>query len=314
MPPKARVKAPNNARPKARAKAQVPAPMPRRKAEERAWRGWALAGLALLILAAGLVRATDPVVSSAYFAPWPQDGQPLPAGVRSLNFSGEDGNYLNAWVLPAQGEHPDKPALLYLHGNSGNLQEQLAQFSYLPQWGYDTLALDYRGFGNSQGSPSRKGVLADCRAAFRQLQQEFPGRRYGIVGFSMGGAYALMMAPWVPKDTRLVALAPFTSFRGIGVEDLQRMGWPGPLAEALGWLLVPQGLEPLASARQAGLPPILFVHGTADSAIPFGMGRQAYEAYGGPKAFLEMQGYNHGDYHRGPLASRYQAALEEQLR
>jgi len=270
--------------------------------------------LALLIIAGWLVRATDPVVSSAYFAPWPQDGQPLPAGVRSLNFTGEDGNYLNAWVMPGQGKHLDKPALLYLHGNAGNLQEQMAQFSCLSQWGYDTLALDYRGFGNSLGSPSRKGVLADCQAAFGQLKQQFPGRRYGIVGFSMGGAYTLMLAPWVPKETRLVALAPFTSFRGIGVDGLERMGWPGPLARALGWLLVPQGLEPIRCAKQPGLPPILIVHGTADATIPFSMGRQAYEAYSGPKAFLEMTGYNHGDYHRGPLAGRYEEALAEQMR
>lgn len=76
----------------------------------------------------------------------------LPAGVQELdlrprNFT--DGQSLHAWWWPS--ERANAPAILYLHGVRWNLTGQLFRIEQLHAMGYSVLAVDYRGFGQSQG-------------------------------------------------------------------------------------------------------------------------------------------------------------------
>ncbi len=285
--------------------------------------GRALALLGLLALAAALalavLRRDDWVVSQCYFAPWPVPAQAAPPPTaRLVAFHSADGTGLSGWFVPGGEGSGSKPLVLYLHGNAGNLDDQWGQFSFLPRWGYDTFALDYRGFGYSLGSPSRTGLLEDCQAALAQARSLDPGKPCAVVGFSMGAAYALMLAARQGGISAVAALAPFTDFRSIGVWNLEKMGFPGWAAPCLGWLLVPRGLEPIRSAlsrgpEDRGLPPLLVVQGAADGTIPLWMGEKIAGSWKGPKSLLVMPGYGHGDYFKGPRAGEFRGALESLL-
>ena len=89
------------------------------------------------------------------------------------------------------------------------------------------------------------------------------------------------------------------------------MGFPDWLAPIVGWLLVPDGLEPRDMERSKTLPPALFVHGTADGSIPHWMGEEMARNYSGPATFLSMPGYNHGDHHLGPLGIQFRKAFDQ---
>src|SRR5579871_2891271 len=55
-----------------------------------------------------------------------------------------DGEKLVAWHMPPHG---DRPVVLYLHGNGGNLGYRAARFRAITEDGTGLVAVDYRGFG-----------------------------------------------------------------------------------------------------------------------------------------------------------------------
>src|SRR5204862_3278658 len=99
----------------------------------------------------------------------------LPAGewnptavlVQDAHFIAADGTKLHGWF--AAHEQPRGHALL-LHGNAGNvtlLAETLRTLNR--RHNLSVLALDYRGFGKSEGKPSEQGLYQDARAARKWL-------------------------------------------------------------------------------------------------------------------------------------------------
>lgn len=274
-----------------------------------------LYGLLIILLMAG-VRQSDMIVSKCYFSPWPiYPDYVYPPDVEKVNFKSPDGTLLNGWYIPGKSpEAKNRPVLLYLHGNAGNMAAQYGQFQFLSEWGYDVFTFDYRGFGLSGGKPNRSGLWADTKAAFQEMTSLQPGRKYGVVGFSMGTTYALLLAANEPQVSAAVYLSGFTSFRDIGIHNLGAwFGISQLAAKPIGKLLVPNGLDPAESAAALALPPAFFAHGTADGTIPYAMGEKIAGIYKGKKTFLPMPQYNHGDYFSGPLAEEFHKKLDEVL-
>jgi len=121
----------------------------------------------------------------------------LPDGVREISLpvgTGADAPKLDAWWWPAARD--DAPAILYLHGSRWNLTGQLRRIEQLHRFGFSVFAIDYRGFGKSDGDlPSEQTVYADALEAWQWLakQQPDPKRRL-IYGHSLGGAIAIDLA------------------------------------------------------------------------------------------------------------------------
>lgn len=78
------------------------------------------------------------------------------------------------------------------------------------------LAIDYRGFGDSSGSPSERGLATDARAAFDWLiSSGATPEDVLIVGHSLGTAVASSLAVSLSEESirfkGLVLMSPFTS-------------------------------------------------------------------------------------------------------
>jgi alpha-beta hydrolase superfamily lysophospholipase len=127
----------------------------------------------------------------------------LPDGVHEFDIPvsrDADAQRIHAWWWPAK--NPNAPTVLYLHGTRWSLTGQVFRLAQLRAFGFSVLAIDYRGFGKSDGDlPSEKTVYEDAHAAWDWLvaQQPDPARRY-IYGHSLGGAVAVDLAASLSKQ------------------------------------------------------------------------------------------------------------------
>lgn len=195
-----------------------------------------------------------------------------------------DGAKLCAWYAPR--EQPAAVVLL-LHGNGGNISGQADELRILQQrFGVAALALDYRGYGKSTGSPTEAGVLADARAARKWLANRCGIAEKEVVlwGFSMGGGVAVDLAA---RDgaRALILQSTFTS-----LPDAAAVHYP--------WLPVRWLMRNrLDSANKIAdyHGPLFQLHGDADSIVPIELGKRLHALANEPKEFVVLRGADHND-------------------
>ena len=81
--------------------------------------------------------------------------------------------------------------------------------------GNGLVALSYRGYGGSTGSPSEAGLISDAEAAYRFALTHAPAERIVAFGESLGSGVAIALAA-SHKVGAVVLEAPFTSAADVG--------------------------------------------------------------------------------------------------
>jgi hypothetical protein len=193
-----------------------------------------------------------------------------------------DGVALHGWFVPSA---QSRGTVLFLHGNAGNISHRLDFLRMFNRLGYNTLIIDYRGYGKSAGEPSEQGTYLDGEAAWRYLTEErrVPSCRIALFGESLGGAVAAWLAVR-HKPAALVIASGFTS-----VPDLAKRFYP---FLPVRWLArIRYDTRENLSAVAA---PVLIAHSRDDEIVPFEHGRALYAAANAPKQFLELAG-GHND-------------------
>ena len=203
----------------------------------------------------------------------------------SLSIRTEDGETLHGWWIPSANKDARGIVLLF-HGNAGNISHRLDYARMFNQLGYATLLVDYRGYGQSSGSPSEQGTYRDALAAWEWLTQSRGAKAADIIiaGESLGGGVASWLA--VRHSPRaLLLMSTFTS-----IPDMAAKIYP----------LLPVRLitrieyDNLANIRQIKAP-VLIAHSRDDDLVPFAHGQALFAAASEPKQFLEMRGgHNEG--------------------
>lgn len=213
-------------------------------------------------------------------------------------FESVDGLRLHGWYLPHASP---RVAILYVHGNAGNLTYAAGLAGYLHRrYAASVFLFDYRGYGRSEGVPSVEGLVRDARAARELLarRERIPPQAVVLLGRSLGGAVAVELA--ASEGARgLILESTFSSLREVAAAH-----YP----ELLVNLLVADRLDSVARiADYHG--PLLVSHGDADRTIPFALGRRLFEAANEPKTFVRIAA---GD-HNTPQGEAYYDALEHFL-
>jgi uncharacterized protein len=237
----------------------------------------------------------------------------LPSGVQEFDLKPKRfkaGENIHGWWWPA--ERKNAPAILYLHGVRWNLTGQLFRIQQLRALGYSVLAIDYRGFGKSQGDlPSEASVYEDARIAWERLQvlQPDPALRL-IYGHSLGGAIAVDLAAELGQEAaRNGSTVPA---RGLVIESTFTS--LGDIATAMAdtslpvrWLLS-QKFDSIDKIGEINMP-LLVVHGGADRYVPPRFSEQLFNAAQEPKRLLLVPGATHNN--SMSLAGRtYRQALD----
>ncbi|MBW0468903.1 hypothetical protein O181_008618 [Austropuccinia psidii MF-1] len=90
-----------------------------------------------------------------------------------------------------------RPTILMLHANAGNVGHRLPIAKiFVQKFGCNIVAISYRGYGHSSGSPSETGILLDSQVALDYLKSHpiLEATPVFLYGQSLGGAVAVALA------------------------------------------------------------------------------------------------------------------------
>jgi len=215
----------------------------------------------------------------------------LPAGLVELDLpldSTDRAPRIHAWWWP--DDDAAAPVVYYLHGAHWNLTGHLNRIAQLRRMGFSVFAIDYRGFGKSDGElPSEASVYEDARAGWRWVvaREPDPARRL-IYGHSLGGAVAIDLAASLGASDGakgLVVESSFTTFAEMASEVTR-----GILPAAI----LTQKFDSLAKIGHVPMP-VLIVHGESDRYVPVRFSEALYAAARAPKRLLIVPNGSHNN-------------------
>jgi fermentation-respiration switch protein FrsA (DUF1100 family) len=209
--------------------------------------------------------------------------------VEDVELHTADGTRLHAWWCPIANATNKNPAgaLLYCHGNAGNLSHRAYAISSWQQALHlPVLIFDYPGYGKSAGKPGEKQCYAAGDAAYDWLTQTqgVPGDQIVIYGGSLGGGVAVDLGSRRPHRAMILAKT-FTSIPDVGQSIYPWL--------PVRWVMRNRfdNLAKIGQCRQ----PVFMAHGTADGLVPFSLAKKLYEAANEPKRFFILEGRDHND-------------------
>ena len=225
---------------------------------------------------------------------------PAQAGVEkieTLHLATQDGETLLAWFAPPE---PGRPLILYFHGNGGALADRAIRFREMLASGYGLLAIAYRGYPGSTGSPTQDGLLLDGEAAFAEAERRgFTDKRLVVMGESLGTGVATILASR-HKAAALVLDSPYLSVLHVA----QQRYWFFPI----GWLM----RDPYRSDLAIGAveAPLLVAHGEDDPIIPIAEAHGLFALANEPKKFIAVPHAGHLVLGRPEVYAQVEAFLD----
>ena len=213
----------------------------------------------------------------------------------SVSIAASDGIALSGWFVPAKNA---RAAVLFFHGNAGNISDRLATLSRFHDLGLSTLIIDYRGYGESGGRASIRGVQRDAAAAWEWLlKRGYPEEKIIVFGRSLGGAVAADLARTVTPGA-LILESTFSSLADIGHGLVPFL----PMS-----LIVGNRFNSVKNLKNFNNP-VLVIHSREDDVVAFKYGRKLYESLSAPKEFLEISGDHNGGF---IISENYMRGLDQ---
>ena len=209
---------------------------------------------------------------------------PAEAGLpeaEEVTLTAADGVNTIAWHVPPRD---GKPVILYLHGNGGALRYRVDRFRRMITDGIGLVALEYRGYGGSGGSPSEAGLIADGEAAYAFAAARYTVQQIVPWGESLGTGVAVAVAAERPVG-RVILEAPFTSAAAVAATHY----WYLPVRFLMS--------DQFRSDERIGkvTAPVLILHGKQDAVVPFAMGEKLFELTKAPKHIVRFLDGGHED-------------------
>ncbi|XP_022449869.1 lysophosphatidylserine lipase ABHD12 isoform X4 [Delphinapterus leucas] len=222
------------------------------------------------------------------------------------------------------------PIILYLHGNAGTRggDHRVELYKVLSSLGYHVVTFDYRGWGDSVGTPSERGMTYDALHVFDWIKARSGDNPVYIWGHSLGTGVATNLVRRLceretPPDA-LILESPFTNIREEAKShpfSVIYRYFPG-----FDWFF----LDPITSSgiqfandENAFLPPcsvkhiscsLLILHAEDDPVVPFQLGRKLYNIAAPSRSFRDFKvqfipfhsdlGYRHKYIYKSPELPR----------
>ncbi len=257
------------------------------KAKPGRWKHLKVSLLSTLLVVAALIAGRCGMIEHQfiYFPESTLETDPSSRGLafEDVHFAARDGVRLHGWFVPGNGD----VTWVWFHGNAGNISHRVDNLELVhDRLGVNVFLFDYRGYGQSQGTPSEQGTYLDAQAAlaYVRTRDDVASDRIVYFGRSLGSAIAVELATQ-DAPYALILESPLPSIR-----YMVRQAYPflpiGPLLRTK--------YDTLAKIGGVNAP-LLVLHGDRDDMIPIEGGREVFDAAGGPKSFHTIEGAGHND-------------------
>jgi len=213
----------------------------------------------------------------------PSRVSPVEAGVTEAEehvLKTEDGERIVTWLRRPLGAQ--RPLFVMFVGNGDSLAGLASALRRLSADGSGYLAVAYRGYSGSTGSPSEAGIALDALTAYGFAASMIAPRQIVLLGYSLGSAVAISLGAR-KSVAGVILLAPFTS-----AADVAAQIYP---IFPVRWLMKDQfrAVEEVHNLRA----PVLVLHGEHDTVVPIEFGRKLYAAAIEPKRFVALPKADH---------------------
>ena len=167
----------------------------------------------------------------------------------------------------------ESPTILFFHGNGEIADDYRDLAPVYKQRGINFLVVDYRGYGDSTGTPSFSNMISDAHIIFQKVREFLSEKGYtgnlSLMGRSLGSASAIEIAATHQDQIKSLIIESGFAYT---FELLTRLGVPKSL--------LPNKREEEVSAiplmKNIKIP-TLIIHGENDIIIPVKNGYALYE-------------------------------------
>lgn len=191
-------------------------------------------------------------------------------------FKTKDGLKLHGWFIPSDDA---RYTVLFCHGNAGNISHRLEKILFFHQLGCNVFIFDYRGYGQSEGFPSEKGLYLDAEAAYHHLSSNgIANSRIIGYGESIGSAVIIDLASRY-KIGALIIEGGFSCAR-----DMAKHLYP-----FLPYWVFSVRFDSVNKISSINIPKLI-IHSLDDEIVPYKLGQKLYQVAGIPKEFFTIRG------------------------
>ncbi|MTI09271.1 alpha/beta hydrolase, partial [Curvivirga aplysinae] len=190
----------------------------------------------------------------------------LSQNTKAVYIQSHDGLGLLSWYLPPRG--PDKPLIVFFHGNAGHIGDRADRLRMFRDLGYGFLIASYRYNAQAGGQPGEEALLRDGQNVINWLINKGHNTKEMIFyGESLGSGIAVSLAQ--NNVTRGIILeSPYSSITDVAADHY----WYLPVKYLL--------KDRFESYKYIGnlISPVLILHGAKDKTIPLKFAQKLYES------------------------------------
>lgn len=187
-----------------------------------------------------------------------------------------DGTKVMTWIKDG---NKDLPAILFFHGNRGQMAEFAPQIKRFNKDGYGIFLAEYRGYGNSEGKINQDKMFSDGAEIYDWIKNKGYSKII-VIGYSFGCAASIGLAEKRNVEG-LVLISPFASLSRLVGEKYPFSNW------------VLKDTYPSEKTIQKLTAPILIIHGTADTLVPVHHAKILYKQRSNNTSLHLLDGKDH---------------------
>lgn len=219
-------------------------------------------------------------------------------------FEASDGLKLAGTYIDGSGGS----TIILLHGYGRSKEQMLPQADFLNEAGYNIFMFDFRGSGESEGKYITFGQREqkDLEGAIEYLKdrEDVDHNNIGLLGFSMGGAVAMMKSGDLPEIKAIVISSTYARFKTIIWNNFREYlrGIPFfPIGYITLWIVKFRTgiwidkINPIKYINKLEARPLFLIHGAHDKKIPVEGAMEMYKQAPWLKEFWFVKGADHDD-------------------